>query len=89
MTILVHDQNHRPAPNAIVAGWWSSLPNVSRTCKTGANGTCKITSGTLPASVLDVTFTVTGIAHATLTYQSAANHDPDGDSDGTAIKVYR
>jgi hypothetical protein len=27
------------------------------------------------------------ISHATLAYNFAANHDPDGDSNGTAITV--
>jgi hypothetical protein len=34
-----------------------------------------------------VTFTVNGIAHATLAYAAGENHDPDGDSDGTTITV--
>jgi len=36
----------------------------------------------------NVVFTVTGIT-ATGSYQSLDNHDPDGDSDGTAITVTR
>lgn len=34
-----------------------------------------------------VTFTVNDVTHATLTYESAGNHDPDSDSDGTSITV--
>jgi hypothetical protein len=34
-----------------------------------------------------VTFTVTGISHASMTYKAAANHDPDGDSNGSSIVV--
>ena len=30
---------------------------------------------------------VDGVAHATLPYQPAENHDPDGDSDGTSILI--
>ena len=36
-----------------------------------------------------VTFTVTGMTYATGAYVPAANHDPDGDSNGTAIVVTR
>jgi hypothetical protein len=33
------------------------------------------------------TFTVDDVSHASLTYDSSANTDPDGDSDGTSITV--
>jgi len=36
-----------------------------------------------------VTFTVGGITHASMTYQSSGNHDPDGDSTGTQITVLK
>jgi hypothetical protein len=36
-----------------------------------------------------VTFAVVNVTHATLTYASAANHDPEGDSNGTSITVSR
>jgi hypothetical protein len=36
-----------------------------------------------------VTFTVTSVTRTGSTYTAAANHDPDGDSDGTAIVVFR
>jgi hypothetical protein len=36
-----------------------------------------------------VTFTVVTLTHATLTYASADNHDPDGDSNGSSITVKR
>jgi hypothetical protein len=29
------------------------------------------------------------VTHATRTYDSAGNHDPDGDSDGTSMTVFR
>ena len=34
-----------------------------------------------------VTWTVTGITHDADSYLPADNHDPDADSDGTAISV--
>ena len=36
-----------------------------------------------------MTFTVVNVTHATFTYKSADNHDPDGDSNGTAITLSR
>jgi hypothetical protein len=34
-----------------------------------------------------VTFTVTDVSKAGMTYNPGANHDPDGDSNGTVIVV--
>jgi hypothetical protein len=34
-----------------------------------------------------VTFTVTNLSKAGVRYDAAANHDPDGDSNGTVIVV--
>jgi hypothetical protein len=34
-----------------------------------------------------VTFAVVHVTHATLTYKAAANHDANGDSNGTAISI--
>jgi hypothetical protein len=34
-----------------------------------------------------VTLTITSVTHAALTYDAGANHDPDGDSNGTSITV--
>ena len=36
-----------------------------------------------------VTFAVTGVAKESAVYDSSANHDPDGDSDGTSITIYK
>jgi hypothetical protein len=42
---------------------------------------------TTPATGTLELFTVAGVIHASLTYDPAANADPDGDSDGTAITI--
>jgi hypothetical protein len=43
----------------------------------------------LAKSVGSVRFTVTGVTLANSTYTSAANHDPETDSNGTTISVVR
>jgi hypothetical protein len=43
----------------------------------------------LKTSAASITFTVTNLTLMGLTYQSAANHDPDGDSIGTAISILK
>jgi hypothetical protein len=36
-----------------------------------------------------VTFTVSSVVKTGYTYMPASNHDPDGDSNGTAITVHK
>jgi hypothetical protein len=59
-------------------------------CTTGTNGACTVQKAKLPrTSVASVTFTVMAATRSGWTYTSASNHDPDGDSTGTAIVVTR
>ena len=56
----------------------------------GTDGkTCGISdlSGAISKSSHNATLTVTSATNTTLTYSAAANHDPDGDSNGTSITV--
>lgn len=57
-------------------------------CTTGGDGTCTVTSAEVRKNVHAVTFEVTAVA-TTDGYDAGANHDPDGDSDGTTITVTR
>jgi hypothetical protein len=52
-------------------------------CTTDANGTCSVTT----KAKKNEQFTVTAVTHASLSYDPAANTDPDGDSDGTVIRI--
>jgi serine protease AprX len=52
-----------------------------------ANGICRFDSGPLPSKDGKATFMVTGVTLSGYTYESAANHDSDGDSDGTTIQL--
>jgi hypothetical protein len=87
VTVSVHDNNHRPVANATVTGNFSNGYNGSGSCKTDASGSCNILSNYATASSTAITFTITGITYSPLSYNSAANHDPDGDSNGTAITI--
>jgi len=86
-TITIHDSNHSPVANATVSGSWSSGGTGS--CTTSGSGQCAVSKSTIPKSTGSVTFTVGNVTHATLTYNSAQNHDPDGDSNGTLITLSR
>lgn len=92
MTVLVHDQSHTPVANAKVTGTWSAGDTNKRTlsCTTNASGQCNVTSGRLSrATNASVTFSVTNLTAAGATYQSSANHDADGSSNGTTVTVPR
>ena len=41
------------------------------------------------ADTKEIRFTVTGMTYTTGVYVPAANHDPDGDSNGTSIVITR
>jgi hypothetical protein len=88
VTVLVHDLNHKVVSSATVLGTWSNNPGVVRNCTTNRKGTCTLMSDTLTTAAT-VTFTVTGISHASLSYNVALNHDPEADSNGTTITISR
>ena len=88
VTIMVHDASHNPVSGATVNGTWSNGTSGTAPCVTNASdGKCTVSKSGIPKRTGSVTFTVTGVSHATLTYNSAGNHDPDGDSNGTSITV--
>jgi PKD repeat protein len=87
VTITVHDQDHAPLANAAVAGTWSAGATGGAECTTDGSGTCSVSVGNLKLGVPSVTFTVDSVTTTGYSYAPAANHDPDGDSDGTSITV--
>jgi len=90
--ITVHDSNHNPINGATVTGVWNPAGLASDECTTGelgGNGTCIVLYPSIAKKQGAVTFTVTGVTMPEKTYGAAANHDPDGDSNGTSITVNR
>ncbi|MBI3977966.1 MAG: S8 family serine peptidase [Chloroflexi bacterium] len=86
VTIAVHDMAHRPLEGAVVAGtFYHDGSSRSVACTTGATGSCTVNSGTLTSPTPKGSFVVTNVAHPNWGYAPPANHDPDGDSDGTTI----
>lgn len=82
VTITVVDNNGVPVVGAAVSGTWRR--GEAGSCPTNINGMCDIVLSTTGRRQV---FTVGDIAHGSLTYDSAANTDPDGDSDGTSITI--
>jgi hypothetical protein len=90
--ILVHDADHNPFNGATVVGHWSQIGLNSDTCTTGelgGNGTCIVLFPSLKRTVSFVNMTVVSVTYAGKTYDRAFNHDPDGDSNGTTIRLVR
>jgi hypothetical protein len=88
VTVIVHDNNEQPVSGATVSGSWSNGLGSS-SCTTDSTGKCSMTKSSIKFSISSVTFTVSNVTHATLSYVSANNHDPDGDSNGTNITITR
>jgi PKD repeat protein len=88
VTILVHDGSEGSVSGAMVSGVWSGdAPGAG--CTTDDSGACTVSSAEMSKKTTQqAIFTVTDIEH-TLSYEAADNHDPQGDSSGTAIQVNR
>ena len=89
VTIRVHKANETAAPGAVVTGTWSNGAAGTSSCTTSSAGTCTVQVTKLAKTVASATFTVTGVTLANSIYTSAANHDPETDSNGTTITVVR
>lgn len=87
--LQVHDGAHGPIEGATVRGRWTGPGLSVDECTTDFAGECLMLSTLIAKRTKAVTFTVDNVAFSTLTYTPEANHDPDGDSDGTSITVSR
>ena len=85
MTIGVHTSTDAALAGAVVTGTWSS--GGTARCTTGTNGRCLVSRTKLPSATASVTFVVTSVTWSGGTYVPSANHDPDGDSNGTTISI--
>jgi PKD repeat protein len=70
VTISVRDDQLAPVSGATVTGSWSNGAGTS--CVTGTSGTCSV-SLNLGKKATSVTWTLSGITHATLTYDPVGN----------------
>ncbi len=87
VVLRVDNAAHAAVSGVTVAGTWSSGGTAS--CKTASNGTCSVSKAKIPNTTTSVTFAVTGMTYKTGVYVPSANHDPDGDSNGTSILIAR
>jgi hypothetical protein len=93
--ITVHDQFHNPLSGVSVKGKWSEAGTGGGgpldTCITDVVGQCMVNTAEIPNSKDVTSFELmnSGLSHSNYYYDSGSNHDPELDSDGTAITVYR
>ena len=85
--VEVSDSNSALANGATVSGHWSYGGGATVECITGGSGRCTIDLAGIPKREGTVTFTVDDISHGSGGYDAGSNHDPDGDSTGTAISI--
>jgi hypothetical protein len=87
--ITVHSIDEAPVASASVSGSWSGGVSGSGTCTTDSLGQCSLSMMSVRGNLSSVTFTVNTVSHSSLVYDSALNHDPDGDSNGSVITIAR
>lgn len=89
VTVRVHDLTEKPISGVTVYANWSGGISLSKSCKTNTSGVCTISSGNIPASTSSAVFTITKAVRSGQVYNPSANHDPDGDSNGTSLTVIK
>jgi hypothetical protein len=95
VVITVHDKNHNPLQGVTVNGRWSDAGNggggPNETCITNASGQCTVATNDINNSTDTTTFELrnNGLVLSGYAYISGNNHDPDFDSTGTLITLYR
>ena len=85
VTVTIHGGGHTPLAGAFVSGSWSN--GLTGSCTTNLLGQCKLSNAAIPKKIGSITFSAVDITHPTAIYRSADNHDSDGDSNGTTVRV--
>ncbi|MEX0820008.1 MAG: Ig-like domain-containing protein, partial [Pirellulaceae bacterium] len=89
VTITVLDANGDPLSDATVTGNWSGGYTGTVSATTDATGKATVASGWTHKKNESMTFSVADVIHESFDYQPSSNTDPDGDSDGTGITVFK
>jgi subtilisin family serine protease len=87
VTVYTHTSTHAILSGVAVTGSWTGGYLGTSTCTTDSKGRCQVASAAMPKTATSVTFTVANATRDGYAYRPANNHDPDGDSNGTAITV--
>ncbi len=94
--VELHRSDETPGGEADVMGEWrgSAGYQLAASCPTDATtGACRVSSGDISNKNDPVVFTVTTVTDvppaSSLIYDASGNHDPDPDSNGTQITVFK
>jgi hypothetical protein len=88
--VMVHDAEHRPVRYARVRGSWSDGVSGPGQCETGVDGTCNLKSRLFPDQQgLKLALAIRAIEGPEMQYDKTANHDIDGETNGSTITLYR
>ena len=71
--IAVADQSAGPEPGVSVDGAWSNGASGTSSCITGGDGNCAVEKSNLKSNTGSITFTVTGLSKAGMSYAPADN----------------
>jgi hypothetical protein len=85
--VVVHDYRHNLINDATVQGSWGGPTGQCTTGETGSTGTCRIVLSSIPLTTRLVSLAINSVTRAGFVFRQAANHDPDGSSNGTTIFV--
>lgn len=86
--VTVHDAYEGSVAGAEVSGTWTPS-GAEGSCVTGADGSCEMSLPDIKSAFgFRVWFTVDDITVPDRAYDATANHDVDGNSDGTTIEVW-
>jgi uncharacterized protein len=83
----VHDANHAALANATVTALFSTGEIAS--CTSDAAGRCRLAAWEPPNKMPNLQITIQSITRLGFVYQPSSNHDPDGDSNGTTLRIPR
>jgi subtilisin family serine protease len=86
ITITVHDNAEGLVSGVAVTVVWSN--GETDTCTTSAVGTCSVEASE-KKNVSSLSMGVLDLVHGSLVEDQSLNHDPDGDSDGSTIVVFK
>lgn len=87
--VRIENGEHSPVEGATVYGTWTGNGLAVDECTTDYAGECLMLSTLLSKKTKSVTFSVADVVYPDLAYEPSANHDADGDSDGTSITINR
>jgi subtilisin len=86
---IIHDEDEKNVENVAVTARWTGAITKTVSSVTDRKGKVKFNTGRLKSGT-SVTLTILNVTHSAFTYDSTANHDPDGDSiDATSIQITR